>query len=71
MLDINNRTSFKTSVVPGIDKEGHDYATVIIKGTFDIQSNNSTLEMSDEQIADVAIFLESLTGKVPDEALLK
>lgn len=50
MLDINNRTSFKTSVVPGIDKEGHDYATVIIKGTFDIQSNNSTLEMSDEQI---------------------
>ncbi len=50
MLDIHNHTPFETDVIPGIDKEGHDYATVLIKGTFDIANNQEALLISEQQV---------------------
>lgn len=68
MLEINNRTSFKSSVVPGMDKDGHDYAAVIIKGTFAIQSNNRDLTISDEQ---VPINFEDIFFGEPGQSSIK
>jgi hypothetical protein len=36
MLEIRNKTPFPTAIVPGLDKEGRDTATVVVKGTFDL-----------------------------------
>ena len=34
MLSIRNRTPFEVAIFPGLDREGYDEATVLIKGTF-------------------------------------
>ncbi len=36
MLEIKNRTPFAAALVPGLDREGRDTVTVIVKGTFDL-----------------------------------
>ena len=36
MLEIKNRTPFAAAIVPGLDKEGRDTVTVIVKGTYDL-----------------------------------
>ena len=36
MLEIKNRTPFAAAIVPGLDREGRDTVTVIVKGTFDL-----------------------------------
>lgn len=50
MLEIKNQTSYEVAVIPSIDKEGYDYATVVVKGTFDIKNNLARLSLSDEQV---------------------
>jgi len=50
MLDIRNQTPFDSAVIPCIDKEGYEHATVVIKGTFDIANNNVVLPISEEQV---------------------
>ncbi len=50
MLEISNKTPFETAIVPGLDKDGYDYAAVVIKATFDIQNNNDSLSISENQI---------------------
>jgi hypothetical protein len=49
MLEIRNNTPFKAAIIPGLDKEGYDYATVVIKGTFNIR-NKESISVSDEQV---------------------
>lgn len=47
MLEIRNKTAFQTAVIPYMDKEGYDFAAIVIKGSFDIGKN--TLAVSDLQ----------------------
>ena len=49
MLEVVNRTPFKVGVYPGMDKDGYDYAAVVVKGTFDI-GNHQELPVSQEQV---------------------
>ncbi len=49
MLEIKNRTPFAAAIVPGLDKEGRDTVTVVVKGTFDLGGRTS-LAVSDEQV---------------------
>lgn len=50
MLEIRNRTPFEVAIYPGIDKNGHDYAAVVIKGTFDIKNGQGSLPVSEYQV---------------------
>jgi hypothetical protein len=34
MLEIRNRTRFPATIVPGLDRDGRDVATIVVKGTF-------------------------------------
>ena len=36
MLELQNQTPFSAAIVPGLDKEGRDTVTVVVKGTFDL-----------------------------------
>lgn len=49
MLEIKNRTPFAAAIVPGLDKEGRDTVTVVVKGTFDLGSRTA-LAPSDKQV---------------------
>ena len=49
MLEIKNRTPFVAAIVPGLDKEGRDTVTVIVKGTFDLGSRTA-LTPSEAQV---------------------
>jgi hypothetical protein len=48
MLEIRNKTPFQTAIVPYMDKEGYDFAAIVIKGSFDI-GKGSVLLVSDLQ----------------------
>ena len=49
MLEIKNRTPFVAAIVPGLDREGRDTVTVIVKGTFDLGARTA-LAPSEKQI---------------------
>ena len=49
MLEIKNRTPFAAAIVPGLDKEGRDTVTVVVKGTFDLGGRTS-LAVSEKQV---------------------
>ena len=49
MLEIKNRTPFVAAIVPGLDREGRDTVTVIVKGTFDL-GGRTALVPSEQQI---------------------
>jgi len=38
MLEIRNRTPYHVVLVPGMDRDGREFATVVIKGTFDLDA---------------------------------
>ena len=48
MLEIKNNTPLNVELVPGLDKNGYDYAIIIIKAKFNILPNNKVLKLSDE-----------------------
>lgn len=48
MLAIRNRTPFAAAIVPGLDREGYDTATLIVKGTFEIAAGRPP-RLADEQ----------------------
>jgi len=50
MLEIRNRTRYEVGVYPGVDKNGYDYATVVIKGTFDLKNHRDSLAVSEKQV---------------------
>ncbi len=49
MLDLRNRTPFVAAIVPLLDKDGRDHATVAVKGTFDLGRRGEELPVSDRQ----------------------
>ena len=49
MLEIQNRTPFEVALFPGLDKEGYDQATVLVKGTFDLRTRGPEPMVSEEQ----------------------
>lgn len=49
MLEIKNKTPFSAVLAPSLDKHGHSYAVVIIKGTFNIHQQAGALVIADEQ----------------------
>ncbi|MBI3776150.1 MAG: DUF2169 domain-containing protein [Gammaproteobacteria bacterium] len=49
MLDIKNKTPYQVALVPGLDVNGCDFATVVIKGTYDIHPGSSTLTIAGDQ----------------------
>ena len=49
MLDIQNKTPFSTTLIPGLDKHGHSFAVVIIKGTFAVHDRAPVLVIAEEQ----------------------
>ncbi len=51
MLEIRNKTPFSAMLVPSLDKHGHNYAVMIVKGTFKIHAQGASLVMADEQQA--------------------
>ncbi|MBI3560405.1 MAG: DUF2169 domain-containing protein [Gammaproteobacteria bacterium] len=48
MLEIRNHTPLTTRLIPGLDKNGYDYAVVIMKGKFTIVPGQTTLVFSEE-----------------------
>jgi hypothetical protein len=38
MLELRNRTPYTAAIVPGLDREGQDFATIVIKATFSLAS---------------------------------
>lgn len=49
MLELHNRTPFSIALVPGMDKEGRDFAVVVVKGTYDLRGNPGTIPVSETQ----------------------
>ena len=49
MLEIQNKTPFTTTLIPSLDKHGHSFAVVIIKGTFIIHDRAPALVIAEEQ----------------------
>ncbi|AUX43425.1 hypothetical protein SOCE26_048730 [Sorangium cellulosum] len=49
MLALKNRTPFAAAIVPGLDREDYDTATVLVKGTFSLRSGARRLPIADEQ----------------------
>jgi hypothetical protein len=49
MLAIKNRTPFAAAIVPGLDKDDFDTATVVVKGTFVLGAGARTLAVAEEQ----------------------
>ena len=68
MLAVVNRTAFEVVLVPGRDRDGRDFLTLIIKGTFAISPDPQTLSLADEQ-AEV-VFADEYHGE-PGESSLK
>ena len=48
MLDVRNHTPLNTMLIPGLDKNGYDYAIVVIKGNFTINADKKLLILSEE-----------------------
>lgn len=51
MLDVRNRTPFEVTIIPGMDKEGSDFCTVVLKGTFDLPREGDEPRLAAKQLA--------------------
>jgi hypothetical protein len=49
LLEIRNRTPYEVAIFPGLDKEGYDTATVLVKGTFLLNRRDQELAIAEEQ----------------------
>lgn len=49
MLEIINKTPLEAAIVPGLDKDGYDYATIVLKGTYQKYNNKQELQLSENQ----------------------
>jgi hypothetical protein len=49
MLDLRNQTPFPAAIVPGLDREGRDTVTVVVKATFAL-GRREALEVADAQV---------------------
>lgn len=48
MLEIKNYTSMSASLIPSLDKNGYDYAVLILKGKYQIIPNQTQLALAEE-----------------------
>ena len=48
MLEIRNHTALTAELIPGLDKNGFDYAALVIKGRFNINPLNKNLTLSEQ-----------------------
>ena len=48
MLEVRNHTPLTATLIPGLDKQGSDYAVVIMKGKFIITPGQTRLQFSEE-----------------------
>jgi len=48
MLELKNHTPLTAEIIPGLDKDGYDYASLIIKGNFVLNPNNKNLLLSQQ-----------------------
>ena len=48
MLEIKNNTPLTAEIIPGLDKNGYDYAALIIKGNFTLNPANPNLVLSQQ-----------------------
>ena len=49
MPETRNKTPFETAIIPGLDKDGADFATVVVRGTFDISKTSETPPIAEIQ----------------------
>src|SRR5689334_9141909 len=49
MLELQNQTPFRAAIVPGLDKEGADHLTVIVKATFALPKKGAPLVLAEQQ----------------------
>lgn len=68
MLEIRNKTPLNVELVPGLDKNGLDYAIVIMKAKFTIVANTRTLFFSDEP---ASIFLADEYYEEPGKSSIR
>lgn len=50
MLEIRNGTPFEVALVPGLDRDGVEHATVVVKGTFTLAARGDALPVADRQL---------------------
>jgi hypothetical protein len=50
MLELRNRTPFAAAIAPGLDREGRDTVTVLVKGTFALSARGRDLSVAEEQV---------------------
>lgn len=50
MHEIINQTPFKVDIIPAQDKNGDDFAVVVMKGTFQIRDNQHQLQLAEKQL---------------------
>jgi len=48
MLELKNHTPLSAEIIPGLDKNGYDYAALIIKGNFTLNPANPNLVLSQQ-----------------------
>lgn len=68
MFEIANETPFEVALVPGADKDGCDYAVVILKGTFDLAGDGDDLPPAEEQAS--IVFADEPYGE-PGESSVR
>ena len=50
MLELRNRTPFPAAIVPGLDRDGRETVTVVVKGTFDLGRRGGEPPISERQV---------------------
>ncbi|HYO55769.1 DUF2169 domain-containing protein [Archangium sp.] len=50
MLEVANRTPFRVALTPWVNGEGLEFASILVKGTFDIRGASEPLLISDAQV---------------------
>ena len=71
MLEVRNRTPYCVAVVPGLDRDGRDFATIVIKATFSLGSPpdlRKPLPLADEQVP--LVWADEFYGE-PDKTSIK
>ncbi|MDH3214218.1 MAG: DUF2169 domain-containing protein, partial [Myxococcales bacterium] len=71
MLEVRNRTPYQAAIVPGLDRRGRDFATIAIKGTFDLPGSAATplfLPMAEKQVP--LVWADEFYGE-PDSSSIK
>ncbi len=67
MLGVVNRSPFVVALVPGRNREGDEFLTLVAKGTFTISPGESQLRLAEEQVA--IVFADDYHGEAGESSL--